>query len=101
MRYIKSTDELKDIKDGVLFFYSTELEPAVAKCAFMMAKKISEHLEVIGINYQDFPATKERYNIKGLPTLIWIKNGAQNKSILGLLSQNEVDNMIKETRNGS
>jgi hypothetical protein len=98
MRYLRSADELKDIKNSILFFYSTELEPALASLIFSIVHQFDPIIDTIGINFHEFPSLKEQFKIEGIPTLIWIKNGQEKKRILGFLSPNELENILEEIK---
>jgi hypothetical protein len=99
MRYLHSPDELKDAKNCLLFFYSTTLEPAIAELIFSIVRKFDPVIDVIGINFPEFPTLKDRFKIEGIPTIIWMKNLREKKRILGFLAPNELNSMIDEISN--
>ena len=47
------------------------------------------------VNVDEQPNLASKYGIASIPTVIVFKNGKPEKTLVGLRSKNEIDNMIK------
>lgn len=55
-----------------------------------LAKELEGKVKVGKLNVDESPQTAEKYNILGIPTLIYFRNGEVVKSITGLKDKEEI-----------
>lgn len=61
-----------------------------------IADNYSESVKVCKVNVDENRDLALKYNIMSIPTLIFMKNGEAIKSIVGLCSKSELDNIIND-----
>jgi thioredoxin 1 len=59
-----------------------------------VAQKYEGKAKVVKLNVDDSNATAQRYNIKGIPTLVLFKGGSENDRVVGTTSKENVSRMI-------
>ena len=52
-------------------------------------------VKVVKVNVDEQPNLASKYGIASIPTVIVFKNGKPEKTLVGLRSKNEIENMIK------
>jgi thioredoxin 1 len=67
------------------------IAPAVEELASTYAGKV----KVAKLNTDDHPATPQKYNIRGIPTLIVFKNGAAVDQVVGGVPKSKIEEMLK------
>jgi thioredoxin 1 len=55
-----------------------------------LAKELEGKAKVGKLNVDESPQTAEKYNVLGIPTLIYFRNGEMVKSITGLRDKEEI-----------
>jgi thioredoxin 1 len=61
-----------------------------------LAKECSGRVKVAKMNVDDNPATPSRYGIRGIPTVMFFKDGQVFDQIVGAVSKPRVEEMIKK-----
>jgi len=67
-----------------------QLTPAVEA----VAQKYDGKAKFLKLNVDDSPLTGQRYGIKGIPTMIIFKNGAEAERVVGTTSKDNIARMI-------
>lgn len=89
---------LDDRKAIIVDFWSPtcapckQLEPGLQKIAVAYGSKV----KVLKVNVNDSPRTSSKYFVKGLPTLLFIKNGSVKTSMVGAVSPNQIERKLQE-----
>lgn len=60
-----------------------------------VVEDIAQKYTVCKINVDTSPATAKKYNVKSIPTLIVIKNGAMVNHLVGYAEKDKILNMLK------
>src|SRR3954463_7184977 len=78
-------DVLQSDKPVLVDFWAAWCAPCrmLAPTVEAVAEKYSATARVVKLNVDDNPSISQRYGIKGIPTLILLKSGKQEKPILG------------------
>ena len=61
-----------------------------------LAKSYQDKLKVAKLNVDENPQTPAQYGVRGIPTLIIFKNGAESERIVGAQPRGNVDNALKK-----
>ena len=69
-----------------------QLEPGLKKIAATYSSKV----KVLKVNVNDSPRTSSRYLVRGLPTLLFIKNGNVQTQMVGTVSPNLIEKKLQE-----
>jgi thioredoxin 1 len=56
------------------------------------------HITFVKVNVDSFNLLSSRYNVKGLPTLIFFKNGQKVSTVVGGKSKNDLQSLLKHMR---
>jgi thioredoxin 1 len=59
-----------------------------------VAQKYDGKAKFVKLNVDDSPLTGQRYGIKGIPTLIVFKSGAEAERVVGTTSKENISRMI-------
>jgi thioredoxin 1 len=66
-----------------------------------VAEQYGSAAQVFKVNVDDNPAVAQRYDIRGIPTLIIFQNGVENERLLGVVSHERIgrafDRYIKKS----
>lgn len=68
------------------------IEPGLKKLAISYSTKV----KIIKVNVDESPMVSSKYYVRGLPTLLFIKNGSVMTQISGAVSQNIIESKLKE-----
>lgn len=68
----------------------------VAPLVDEIAKKYTGRIKVYKLNVDNAQDTASRYQVMSIPTLIFMKNGKEMDRIVGAVSQNVIEEKIKE-----
>ena len=91
-------NHLNDQKAIIVDFWSPtcipckQLEPRLKQIASSYHSKV----KVLRVNVNDSPKTSSKYFIKGLPTLLFIKNGNVKTQMVGAVNQNMIEEKLQE-----
>ncbi|HLP57847.1 MAG TPA: thioredoxin family protein [Candidatus Deferrimicrobium sp.] len=89
---------LNDQKAIIVDFWSPtcapcmQLEPGLKKIAAAYQSRV----KVLKVNVNDCPRTSSKYLIRGLPTLLFIKNGNVKTQVVGSISSQMIEQKLKE-----
>jgi thioredoxin 1 len=86
------SDVLKAGKPVLVDFWAEWCGPcrAIAPALEDMAGELKEKLTVAKINIDENPTTPQKYNVRGIPTLILFKNGQVAAMKVGALPKNKL-----------
>src|SRR5882762_9080563 len=59
-----------------------------------VADKYASSARVVKLNVDDNPSVSQRYGIKGIPTLILVKNGREEERVVGATSEQAISRML-------
>lgn len=88
---------LNDGKALIVDFWSPtcqpckQIEPGLEKIASAYQAKV----KVIKVNVNDSPKTSSRYLVRGLPTLLFIKNGSVKTQMVGAVRHTEIERTLQ------
>ncbi len=68
------------------------IEPGLKK----LADNYGSEIKIIKVNVDESPMVSSRYYVRGLPTLLFIKNGSVMTQISGAVSHNIIESKLKE-----
>ncbi|MCX6582285.1 MAG: thioredoxin family protein [Candidatus Aminicenantes bacterium] len=89
---------LNDQKAIIVDFWSPtcapcmQLEPGLKKIADAYRSRV----KVLKVNVNDCPRTSSKYLIRGLPTLLFIKNGNVKTQMVGAVSSQMIEQKLRE-----
>lgn len=69
-----------------------QIEPSLEKIANMYKNKA----KVVKVNVNESPKTSSRYYVRGLPTLIFIKDGSVKTQITGTVNPNQIEQTLQK-----
>lgn len=88
----------EEIKEGVVLvdFFATWCGPCkmIAPVLSQIAEEYKGKVKVGKVNVDDENALAIKYQIASIPTLILFKDGKPIKTLIGLSSKSEIENMI-------
>ena len=61
-----------------------------------LAGEYEGRVKVLKLNVDENPQTPAQYGVRGIPTLIIFKNGAESERIVGAQPRGNVDNALKK-----
>jgi len=88
---------LNDDKVIIVDFWS----PTCAPCKLLeprlknIASKYNEEVLIIRINVNECPKTSSKYMIRGLPTLLFIKDKSVKSQLLGAVGPTQIEQNLK------
>ncbi len=68
------------------------LEPGLKKIAADYKSKV----KVLKVNVNENPRTSSRFLVRGLPTLLFIKNGSVKSQIVGAVNPSQIEQRLRE-----
>jgi thioredoxin 1 len=89
---------LNDRKAIIVDFWSPgcnpciTLEPGLKK----IASDYQAQVKVLKVNVNECPRTSSRFFVRGLPTLLFIKNGSVRTQIVGAVNQTQIEKKLRE-----
>lgn len=89
---------LNDNKAIIVDFWSPtcapckQLEPGLRKIADHYGNKV----KVLKVNVNDSPRTSSKYYVRGLPTLLFIKNGSVKTQMVGAVSPQQIERTLRD-----
>ncbi len=92
------SDVLKAGKPVLVDFWAEWCGPcrAIAPALEDIAGDLKEKLTVAKINIDENPGTPQKYNVRGIPTLILFKNGQVAAMKVGALPKNKLQEWVEQ-----
>ncbi|MCA9483187.1 MAG: thioredoxin TrxA [Nitrospina sp.] len=93
------TSVLQNDKPAMIDFWAEWCQPCkmLAPTVEELADEYQDKLMVAKLNVDDNPQTATKYNIRGIPTLLFFKNGEIVQQLVGVKSKAEIKKIIDET----
>ena len=67
------------------------IEPGLKKIALRYSSKV----KILKVNVNDSPKTSSRFLVRGLPTLLFIKNGSVKTQMVGAVNVNQIEETLQ------
>ena len=67
------------------------IEPGLKKIALRYGQKV----KILKVNVNDSPKTSSRYLVRGLPTLLFIKNGSVRTQMVGAVNLTQIEETLQ------
>lgn len=100
-----TSDDIPDIinenKNVILDFYATWCGPC--KMVVPILEELSEQYEDVSFNKIDAdenPEVTKSYGVRGLPTVIFVKNGEVARTLVGSKTKGDIESTIQQTFEG-
>jgi thioredoxin 1 len=61
-----------------------------------VAKELGEKAQIVKVNVDDNPELAQKYGIRGIPTMIFFKNGQAAKTLVGVQAKDEIKKSLEE-----
>jgi len=89
---------LADRKAIIVDFWSPTCQPCMALEPRLekIAADYGSRVKVIKVNVNESPRTSSRYLIRGLPTLLFIKDGSVKSQIVGAVNPIQIEQRLQE-----
>lgn len=68
------------------------LEPGLQKIASQYKSKV----KVLKVNVNDAPKTSSRFLVRGLPTILFIKNGSVKTQMVGAVNHRQIEQTLRK-----
>ena len=90
-------DVIEDKGKVLVDFYADWCAPCklMSPIVEAIAKSYDGQISVAKLNIDKSPNIASKYKVMSIPTLIYFENGAKVDSIVGLVDQAEIEDMIK------
>ncbi|MEN6433427.1 MAG: thioredoxin [Smithella sp.] len=92
---------LKEEKTTLVDFWAPWCGPcrAIGPILEELAVEYGERVNIVKVNVDDNPATASHYGVRSIPTLILVKNGTVQDTKIGLLSKNQLVELLDKNLN--
>jgi thioredoxin len=88
---------LDDQKAIIVDFWSPTCNPCklIEPGLIKIASRYKSQVKVVKVNVNDCPRTSSRYLVRGLPTLLFIKNGSVKTQVVGAVNTNQIEQKLQ------
>jgi thioredoxin 1 len=92
---------LKEEKPTLVDFWAPWCGPcrAIGPILEELAAEYGERVNIVKVNVDDNSATASQYGVRSIPTLILVKNGTIQDTKIGLLSKNQLVELLDKNLN--
>lgn len=97
MKEIKNVEqfnqEISDAKDSILIvdFAASWCKPCVTLTPILKEIDLEGKIKVVKIDVDQVPELAQKYGIRGIPTMLYFKNGVIIKTLVGIHSKEEIE----------
>jgi len=88
---------LNDRKAIIVDFWSPTCTPCklIEQSLKKIASDYKTQVKVLKVNVNDSPKTSSKYLVRGLPTLLFIKNGSVKTQMVGAVNANQIEQTLQ------
>ena len=61
-----------------------------------VARELGDKAQIVKVNVDDNPELAQKYGIRGIPTMIFFKNGQAAKTLVGVQAKDEIKKSLEE-----
>jgi len=61
-----------------------------------VAKEVGDKAQILKVNVDDNPELAQRFGVRGIPTMIFFKNGTASKTLVGVQPKEEIKKSLEE-----